>query len=206
MVATAEGLDITEIIATRPVSRSHRRQQEPVDCLVQLRAPAVGCMPAPPGWRAAPSASACTTRPAAWPGPGRRLVRRRRSAGMCHHQRESGTRFLPESRKSAPAAAWMSRCRQLSGSRAARSKVCQEKVVSMPEPLDIRRKPWSGEWIFARVRIAGAARRRRRARRAGGHPCPGQPANPSISGGRSARTGTGWRTWCSFAMALPPFW
>ena len=86
-VGPAEGLDVTEITATRPVWTGCAPPAEPLECLVQLRAhgevhPCAAWHgrrrrphpPAPPGPRRSQ-------------GPGRRPLRRRHRPRQRHHQR-----------------------------------------------------------------------------------------------------------------------
>ena len=68
-VGPAEGLDVTEIIATRPVWTGcdpPPLRSSPWSASSSY-APTATCTPARPGWTATRCASACTTRRAAWP-------------------------------------------------------------------------------------------------------------------------------------------
>ena len=65
-VGPAEGLDVTEITATRPVWTGCPRRPSPATASSSC-APTATCTPARPGWRATWCASGCTARRAAWP-------------------------------------------------------------------------------------------------------------------------------------------
>ncbi len=66
-VGPAEGLDVTEITADPPRLDRLRSAREARASASSSSAPTARCTPARPGWTATCCASACTTRPAAWP-------------------------------------------------------------------------------------------------------------------------------------------